>query len=703
MTAGNPDNSRNIIKYTGQNYTFTPAYMRSRDPTTNDIRDPKNQGYYPFTALWINKTNQNLWSLVRIANNLATWILLSSGGVGPLLSVSVPNGVSPIVPDGLGNMTFTSNAGTITITGSAAVPNNHTINFDLAGGGVAIDQIGVDAATAPGTNPVVPTAAGQIDIRGGTTFATGTLATPIRTNSLQANRLDLQSQLSGSNPAVSTANNFGVSQADSNQFNVTNGFWQLKGGTGPALLTLSDDVNTIINPSASGNIQLVGHVVEQGATKFSTIVAGTNLANINPMSSARWIVDSLGFNGTHTTIASAITSATSGDTIFVLPGTYTENLTLKAGVNIVANPGDEYLPNVTIVGKCTFTATGTVNISNIRLQTNSDFFLAVTGANASIVNLENCYLNCANNTGISFTVTNTSSQISLTNCEGNVGTTGIALFAFSGTGVMQFDYCNFTNTGATLTNSTCSAGTLFVAWTEFNIPIAVSGVAGAIEAKFSFFNVGTTTPLTLTNTTSTNTFESCSIGGGTNSAVSIGAGCTTGIFNSGINSQNTNALTGAGTLQAPSNTFTGTSFANNVTTITPFPFGLTGTFTPTLRFGGASVGITYGTRLGKYWLIGEMVFIDIVVVLTNKGVSVGAATVAGLPFTSANDSHGPILSIFPLFNAFPAGTTVFTANVNSNSTVIALTSYGAGALGAVSDVEFTNTSQFNITGFYWCA
>ena len=231
MTAGNPDNSRNVIKYTGQNYTFTPAYMRSRDPNTNDIRDPKNQGYYPFTALWINKTNQNLWSLVRIANNLATWILLSGGGVGPLLMVTVPNGVTPIVPDGLGNMNFTSAGGTITITGSAATPNNHTINFDLAGGGVALDQIGVDAATAPGTNPVVPTAAGQIDIRGGATFATGTIATPIRTNSLQANRLDLQIQLAGSNPAVSTANNFGVSQFDSNQFLVAAGYVQSIGST----------------------------------------------------------------------------------------------------------------------------------------------------------------------------------------------------------------------------------------------------------------------------------------------------------------------------------------------------------------------------------------------------------------------------------------------------------------------------------------
>ncbi len=174
------------------------------------------------------------------------------------------------------------------------------------------------------------------------------------------------------------------------------------GSTASVVQTLSDDVGTSITPS-SNNIQLVGHVVEQGTTKFSTVVAGSHLANINPMSSSRWIVDPLGFNGTHTTIASAITSATSGDTIFLLPGTYTENLTLAAGVNLTAYNCDSTTPNVTISGKCTFTGAGTVSISGIRLQTNSDFLLAVTGSAASIVNLIDCYLNCTNNTGISYT------------------------------------------------------------------------------------------------------------------------------------------------------------------------------------------------------------------------------------------------------------------------------------------------------------
>ena len=81
------------------------------------------------------------------------------------------------------------------------------------------------------------------------------------------------------------------------------------GGFGGFIKTLSDDVNTPVSPTGTGNIQLVGHVVEQGSTKFSTVVSGANLINLNPMSSFRWIVDKLGFNGTHTTITSAMASA----------------------------------------------------------------------------------------------------------------------------------------------------------------------------------------------------------------------------------------------------------------------------------------------------------------------------------------------------------------------------------------------------------
>src|SRR5258708_20620706 len=121
----------------------------------------------------------------------------------------------------------------------------------------------------------------------------------------------------------------------------------------------------------------------------------------NTFGVAKWIVSATASDGTHTTIASALTSASSGDTIFIRPGTYTENLTLKAGVNLSAFGSDSSqngTGKVIISGTCTMTTAGSVTISGIQLQTNSAALLAVTGTLASVVNLQNCYLNCTNTT-----------------------------------------------------------------------------------------------------------------------------------------------------------------------------------------------------------------------------------------------------------------------------------------------------------------
>lgn len=64
-----------------------------------------------------------------------------------------------------------------------------------------------------------------------------------------------------------------------------------------------------------------------------------------------------------------------------------------------------------------------------------------------------------------------------------------------------------------------------------------------------------------------------------------------------------------------------------------------GTWTPTLAFGGASVGITYSQQDGWYrkWGLpggGSVVQASWAIILTNKGSSTGNASVKGLPFTT---------------------------------------------------------------------
>ncbi len=60
-----------------------------------------------------------------------------------------------------------------------------------------------------------------------------------------------------------------------------------------------------------------------------------------------------------------------------------------------------------------------------------------------------------------------------------------------------------------------------------------------------------------------------------------------------------------------------------------------GTFTPTLSFGGASVGITYASQTGTYTKIGNRCLYEIELATTSNGSSTGSAAISGLPFTVA--------------------------------------------------------------------
>lgn len=284
----------------------------------------------------------------------------------------------------------------------------------------------------------------------------------------------------------------------------------------------------------------------------------------NNFGPAKWIVNPTAYLGTHTTIASAITSASSGDTIFIMPATYTENLTLKAGVNLVAYSGDEFTPNVTMNGKCTFTAAGTVSIGNIKLQTNSDFFLSVTGSSASIINLNNCYLNCLNNTGISFTTSSPSAQVNITDCLADLGTTGISLFADSSAGTMLFLNGNFTNTGGSSTANTCSAGNLNCGYATFSNPITTSGTSALVLNFCGISTVAQNVTALTVGGSGGGRVGPCIFNCGTDPAISIGSSLT--MSQCEIVCSNTNAITGAGALTYTALNFSGTSSGVNTTT-----------------------------------------------------------------------------------------------------------------------------------------
>jgi hypothetical protein len=290
----------------------------------------------------------------------------------------------------------------------------------------------------------------------------------------------------------------------------------------------------------------------------------TQILPSNTFTTAKWIVSATASDGTHTTIGAALTSASSGDTIFIRPGTYTENLTLKAGVDLVSYPGQGLTPNVIINGNCTFSGAGTVTISGISLQTNSAACVTVSGSAASILNLESCEINCLNNTGITYSSSNAASFIYLYNCTGNIATTGISFFSHSSAGTIFGWFTEITNTGASTTASTVSGNNASFRYCYFNIPFSTSS-----SATISF--ILSTVDCTAINTTAVTTGGGVGnqlflseFSGGSATALTINA--QTFVNSCSISSTNTNAISGSSTITYGGLTYNGSTSLNVVTT-----------------------------------------------------------------------------------------------------------------------------------------
>lgn len=299
---------------------------------------------------------------------------------------------------------------------------------------------------------------------------------------------------------------------------------------------------------------------------------GYGRVSTNQFATAKYIVDANGLSAgaTHTTISSALTSASSGETIFIKPGTYTENLTLKAGVNLAAFPCDSQTPNVTIVGKCTATFAGTCSIFGIRLQTNGDYFLSVTGSSATIVRLFNCYFNCTNFTGIQSASSSGSSQLYFYYCVGELTTTGIAYFTHSSAGSITIQFCQFENAGLGTTNNTISAGIVYIRSSRLVSAITTS-TGGLVQLVHSQLITppGVNQVMLTHGGGTTNCFvKNCEVSSGTSSAISISVGSVLVVYNTTIESSNANPITGAGTVNYGSVNFSSNSSNVNTTTQT---------------------------------------------------------------------------------------------------------------------------------------
>ena len=90
-----------------------------------------------------------------------------------------------------------------------------------------------------------------------------------------------------------------------------------------------------------------------------------------------------------------------------------------------------------------------------------------------------------------------------------------------------------------------------------------------------------------------------------------------------------------------------------------------GTFTPEIRIGGSTSGITNNSQVGQYTKIGRMVTLTGRVSTSNIGSNTGAMTIAGMPFASQNTSNLESIGSVELQN-MSSGTDNLSSLTNNN-------------------------------------
>lgn len=121
-------------------------------------------------------------------------------------------------------------------------------------------------------------------------------------------------------------------------------------------------------------------------------------------------------------------------------------------------------------------------------------------------------------------------------------------------------------------------------------------------------------------------------------------------------------------------------------------------WTPVLKFGGASVGIGYtsANTLGRYRVCeGWLEFVG-QITLTSKGSSTGTATIDGLPFAAAN--IGITFTPISIIASIGVAVTDIRAIIAANSTLISLYNYNAGAPTVLNDTNFGGTDIIWFSG-----
>lgn len=272
------------------------------------------------------------------------------------------------------------------------------------------------------------------------------------------------------------------------------------------------------------------------------------------------IVDAFVGRGTYTTIQAAINAAFSGQVVFINPGTYTETITLKAGVNLYGTTG------VNIVGQLVANYTGSVSVFMVNMVTNGAPCINASGSGAMNLSLVRSTFSSTNASVISWTNSNASSIFNLATCVSSLTTTGFAHFTFT-TGNLNISMSSLVNPGGSTTISSWSGAGLIMNTVTYESNIDLTGAGTALISNSSFSSINSVA--VLIDNTGNNFIEFCKVSSGSAIPIFVNSGCTVSFAQGILNSAASALTSGTGTFKYGSITCEGTANTLGTTTNTP--------------------------------------------------------------------------------------------------------------------------------------
>lgn len=292
----------------------------------------------------------------------------------------------------------------------------------------------------------------------------------------------------------------------------------------------AEPVGTFWVDEVAGNIWSVSRYVS-GSPDWE-LIGGNNGYPITP-----YVVGPAG-KADYQTIQSAVNAANAagGGAVYVQPGTYTENLTLYDGVQIVGATGYSDFGGtgaVVIIGTHTPPASGVFTISRVLLQSATNVFSSAV-AGTAILQVNDCVINVTN--GYLFNVPNWTGTLTMFDCDSSSGTNDGCINNTGGATVVCFE----AGMGVGAGNPLIVTGSVTLQQCQISCPSSLRTGTSLTATNCIFIRTVTSANNSISN------FINCSFSTGATASISHGSTGTMLLGNCVVTSSNNPAIAGAG-------------------------------------------------------------------------------------------------------------------------------------------------------------